>query len=401
MDGPNDIDALNLTKAIRQQESGGDFERTGKSGEFGAYQFTPPTWKAYAKDVLGDENAEMTPENQNKVAYTKIKGWKDKGYNVGQIASMWNAGEGRPDAYKEDFKGTNEYGVSYDVPAYANAVRDFYHHYKGEGGGGTNVANAEGGRKTFIEEIGGGNPASATVAPTEQVGLAGQAANKVVGLVGGAKVNDRIATADSAKRALKGKKQFGQEAITETDYSKLSPEAVARLEAKGVPTTQDAQRKEMAGQIMSGAPSVKETLKDAGKLGTSIGTVLGVGAAAKGISGALKGAGALKHPIVEAAITRDMPMKVFNGLSAADKYRALEATMKGLGSLERKAIEKAMQQLLPAAEKELGLAASTASKVGGKIKGLIGSGIVKTAKTALAYGGLREVVNTLTGKEKK
>src|ERR1700755_1078288 len=111
-----DQDALNLTKAIRQHESGGNFESKGKSGEYGAYQFTAPTWKGYAKEVLGDENAPMTKENQNKVAYTKIKKWKDEGKNVGQIASMWNAGEGKPNAYLENNVGTNKYGVHYDKP---------------------------------------------------------------------------------------------------------------------------------------------------------------------------------------------------------------------------------------------------------------------------------------------
>ena len=127
-----DQDALNLTKAIRQHESGGNFEAKGKSGEYGAYQFTAPTWKGYAKEVLGDENAPMTKENQNQVAYKKIKKWKDSGKNVGQIASMWNAGEGRPDAYKEDYKGVNEYGVHYDTPAYAKAVAEIYQQTKGQ-----------------------------------------------------------------------------------------------------------------------------------------------------------------------------------------------------------------------------------------------------------------------------
>lgn len=131
-----DQQALALTKAIRQHESGGDFTIKGKSGESGAYQFTAPTWKSYAKEILGDENAEMTPQNQNKVAYTKVKQWKDSGKNVGQIASMWNAGEGRPNAYKENYSGTNKYGVHYDTPAYAKAVAEYYQQFKQ--GGGTN-----------------------------------------------------------------------------------------------------------------------------------------------------------------------------------------------------------------------------------------------------------------------
>jgi len=63
----------------------------------------PKTWKAYAGQVLGDSNAPMTPENQNKVAYTKIDSWLKSGYTPAQAASMWNAGEHAPNAWK---KGT-------------------------------------------------------------------------------------------------------------------------------------------------------------------------------------------------------------------------------------------------------------------------------------------------------
>lgn len=127
-----DPDVVNLTKAIRQQESGGDFARKGASGEYGAYQYMPGTWKAYAGEVLGDASAPMDKINQNKVAYNKIKQWKDAGYNVGQIASMWNAGPGKPNAYKEGYAGTNSQGVKYDTPGYAKAVATYYHQFKGE-----------------------------------------------------------------------------------------------------------------------------------------------------------------------------------------------------------------------------------------------------------------------------
>lgn len=130
-----DPDAVNLAKAIRQTESGGDFNAKGKSGEYGAYQFTEPTWKAYAKKHLGQDIplAQATPEDQNQVAYKQIKEWKDKGYNVGQIASMWNAGENRPDAYLENHTGINKYGVHYDTPKYAKSVATAYQTIKNGG----------------------------------------------------------------------------------------------------------------------------------------------------------------------------------------------------------------------------------------------------------------------------
>lgn len=122
-----DQDAVNLAKSIRQVESGGKFDASGKSGEHGAYQFMPDTWDAYSKEAgLNVPLKQATLEQQNEVAYKKIKQWKDKGYNPGQIASMWNAGPGKPNAYLEGNKGVNEKGVSYDTAAYAKQVAEMY-----------------------------------------------------------------------------------------------------------------------------------------------------------------------------------------------------------------------------------------------------------------------------------
>lgn len=122
-----DQQVVNLTKAIRQIESG-NREISGKSGELPSrYQYTPGTWKSVAGKYLGDENAPISLENENKATYLRIKDWKDNGYNIGQIASMWNAGEGRPDAYAQNWRGTNKYGVHYDTPAYAEKVAKYYH----------------------------------------------------------------------------------------------------------------------------------------------------------------------------------------------------------------------------------------------------------------------------------
>jgi len=131
---PTDNQALNLAKAIKRAETGeGDtYNAKGASGEFGAYQFMPDTYKAYAKKYLGDENAQPTIENQNKIAYSFVKEKKDAGYNPAQIASMWNAGEGRPNAYKENFRGVNDKGVAYDTPAYAEKVSNYYTQLKGQ-----------------------------------------------------------------------------------------------------------------------------------------------------------------------------------------------------------------------------------------------------------------------------
>ena len=144
-----DPDVKNLAIAIRQTESGGDFKAQGKSGEYGAYQFTEPTWKSYTQKHLGKQIPlkESTPEQQNEVAYKQLKEWKDKGLNVGQIASMWNAGEGEPDAYTGKFSngapstGVNKYKVKFDVPAYAKSVATAYQKIKGGQSVGTDTEN--------------------------------------------------------------------------------------------------------------------------------------------------------------------------------------------------------------------------------------------------------------------
>ena len=43
---------------------------------------------------------------------------------------MWNAGEGRPDAYKQNWRGVNKWGVRYDTPAYVNKVYNTYKQIK-------------------------------------------------------------------------------------------------------------------------------------------------------------------------------------------------------------------------------------------------------------------------------
>lgn len=123
-----DPDAMNLAKAIRQTESGGNFNAQGKSGESGAYQWMPDTWKQHAQDALGDPNAQMTPENQNAVAYVTIKKWKDAGLNPAQIAAKWNSGS---ETGWENKVGTNNQGVDYNVPLYVKRVTDEYQKIKG------------------------------------------------------------------------------------------------------------------------------------------------------------------------------------------------------------------------------------------------------------------------------
>ncbi len=129
-----DQDVINLAKAIRTKESGNRAVLPAEGSKLGGasrYQYTHDTWKATAGKYLGDQNAPLSLQNENKATYLKIKDWKDKGYNPAQIASMWNAGERRPDAYKQNWKGTNKYGVSYDTPKYVAGVYNEYQKIKG------------------------------------------------------------------------------------------------------------------------------------------------------------------------------------------------------------------------------------------------------------------------------
>ena len=128
-----DQDIVNLAKAIRQIESGNRAVLPAEGAQLGGasrYQYTTGTWKMVAGKYLGNSNAELTLENENEATYKRLKDWKEKGYDVGQIASMWNAGEGRPNAHKENMRGTNQYGVNYDVPAYVDKVYAEYQKQK-------------------------------------------------------------------------------------------------------------------------------------------------------------------------------------------------------------------------------------------------------------------------------
>lgn len=123
---PIDQQALDLTHAIALSESGTDgkpnYNAKGASGEHGAYQWMPGNFEADAKQA-GLDPTDMSPENQDKVAYSVIKSYKDKGYDPGQIASLWNSGS--PNNW-QNHSGTNKEGAKYDTPAYVQKVKSNY-----------------------------------------------------------------------------------------------------------------------------------------------------------------------------------------------------------------------------------------------------------------------------------
>jgi len=120
--------AIAMARAIRKKESNNDYEiglngkPTGGSGEIGAYQFMPETYKNYAQNVGLDPN-DWSPKNQDEVMYRNIKKDIEDGLSPAQIAAKHNAGAGSlaGDAWKSRV-GVNSYGVQYNTPQYVNDV---------------------------------------------------------------------------------------------------------------------------------------------------------------------------------------------------------------------------------------------------------------------------------------
>lgn len=128
MDSEKEKLVNSIVKGIAYAENNGKPDinnpSAGKSGEMKSiFQFQPTTWKADAKEFLGNENAELNPDNETYVMQQKVSKWIDEGKNVNEMASIHNSGN--PNAYKENHKGVNKYGVKYDTPAYTKKVADY------------------------------------------------------------------------------------------------------------------------------------------------------------------------------------------------------------------------------------------------------------------------------------
>lgn len=128
-----DPTAFYLTKAIRQTETAGSpdaYTMPGKSGEYGAYQYTNDTWNADSEKYLGTSVPlnQATPAQQNQVAYNKVKDLlAANGGSQSKVASIWNSGQPDPNTVGT---GTNKEGVAYDVPGYVERVKQNYLGYQ-------------------------------------------------------------------------------------------------------------------------------------------------------------------------------------------------------------------------------------------------------------------------------
>lgn len=128
-DGKIEVDtssanASQIANAIKTIESNGNYDASGASGEFGAYQFMPSTWDSWSKEYARANNFSLmpsglakTPENQDAVAMFKINQWLAQGLTPEQIAAKWNSGS---EVGWENKIGVNSKGVAYNVPAYVN-----------------------------------------------------------------------------------------------------------------------------------------------------------------------------------------------------------------------------------------------------------------------------------------
>lgn len=164
------MDAQKLTlailKGIAYTENGGNVSlgniRAGKSGELKSIlQFEPATWKSDAKKVTGNAELELTPANEMLVAHgiilpkvqKAIEDGKDPQTIAKEVGSDWNSGN--PNAYKENVRGTNKEGVSYDTPAYADKVARYATKFLADIDGGqevpdTHATNVDSGHATAV-----------------------------------------------------------------------------------------------------------------------------------------------------------------------------------------------------------------------------------------------------------
>lgn len=125
----------NRKAGITATYSGGSAYTTpGASGEYGAYQFMPDTWKDYAGQILNDPTAPMTPANQDAVAQGMVAKWLGDGKTAEQIARKWNSGD-----FNKTGSGVNSKGIPWDVDAY---VKRFKEMHKSIGGGNDAISIA-------------------------------------------------------------------------------------------------------------------------------------------------------------------------------------------------------------------------------------------------------------------
>jgi hypothetical protein len=122
-----------LTKAIGQVESGGNYNAPDKTGDgagsYGAYQMTPDFLKQWApkSGIQYQPGQQLTPAQQDEVAYNAVKSMGQQGMTPAQVASAWNTGN--PNAYKDPNYGKNNtYGSTQN---YVKKIEGYYNQFLG------------------------------------------------------------------------------------------------------------------------------------------------------------------------------------------------------------------------------------------------------------------------------
>ncbi len=376
---PEGMDAgvVNLARAIRKQESGGDYQQSGDNGSsLGAYQWNnqpngksiplqkgelPSNFKAWAKEVGLDEN-DFSPKNQDMVAYRKIKKLKDAGNNVVDIASIWNGGDKNrqdPNYITPSGLPSQKKGI-YDVPAYAKAVNDYYQELKSKTeNSGTPGSDSQ----TQYQPITSASiPNTQPQAETQDL----KAPNiPIVGDLPGIKLAQGAGYGlASILGSQKGLIEANDQAIEiqgkliqKIKENKSAGKDTSRLDKALQDITQQIQQTgNSVSDVGTGGISNKDVLKSAGNLAL---TATAGFAIPKGIgllknSGLLSKASALEHPEIQSILkTRfGSKAKIVNNLPKKEVVNTLTKTLDELSiadakGIKGKAILKAIDELTP------------------------------------------------------
>jgi hypothetical protein len=109
--------ASKLANAIKQVESGGNYNAKGDSGTSkGAYQFNGNNFANWSKQYFG-KVLPFSPQGQDAVAQARIQDLLNQGNTPEQVALIWNGGE---PVRKKGFNA--KIGLAYDSGAYADKV---------------------------------------------------------------------------------------------------------------------------------------------------------------------------------------------------------------------------------------------------------------------------------------
>ncbi len=110
-----------LVNAIGVQESegsGGYNAVNGRTKASGKYQIMPDNWPSWSQEAGLPAGAEMTPENQERVAHFKLKQYYDK-YGATGAAVAWYSGEANAQRWVNG-ETTDVWGNAWDAPQHGN-----------------------------------------------------------------------------------------------------------------------------------------------------------------------------------------------------------------------------------------------------------------------------------------